>query len=294
MKTKRIAIFVLYVVSILIFDTLVRSIGASSDFENYELAMTMGYSEISNNFYYIKEPSLWYVQKYLYEIFGSPILAWILIDLSLVVLCVCALVQKNASPKYLLIYFLSFYSILGMFNTYRQFVALAIVGWLSVLVDVRKIVLFAMTFHWISALALFFIKITRLDVIVGLMLLMASLFLLDNSGFDIHELMSDRAAVDSGRFFVVPYTFLVLYLAQSFYGYTKSKLLLIGVVMLLASFVIGSVSQYERVLLALFQLVIPYAIANNLHGQRFFSIFCVVSLGMNLFHPTIHALIGLG
>lgn len=294
MKSKKILVFALYTALILIFDSLVRNVGASSDFENYEMALGLDYSEISNNFYYIKEPGLWYIQKYLYEILGSPIFTWVLIDLSLVGLCICALTRKNAPPVYLLIYFLSFYCVLGMFNTYRQFVALALVGWLSVLVDVRKIVLFALPIHWISALALFLIKVTRIDIVVSSVLLLVSLLMLNDSGFDIYELMNDRAAVDSGRFFVVPYTILILYLVKNFYRYTKNKSLLFGVVVLLASFAIGSVSQYERVLLALFQLVIPYAIANDLHRHRFISIFCVASLGMNLLHPTIHSLIGLG
>ena len=294
MKFKRIQVFPFYAVLILVFDFYIRSLGLSSDFENYELAMKLDYNEIYNDFYYMKEPGLWYFQKFLYEAIHSPILSWIIIDIFTISICIYALVRKRCSPSYLLIYFLSFYSILGMFNTYRQFIAMALVGWLSVVVNVRKIIFFAMTFHWISVVALFFTRITRTELVVGSIFLLASLLMLNNHGLEVSELMNDRAAVDSGRYVAFPYTILILYMLRNFYIWTKNKMLLLGAVLLLLYFLLGSISQYERVLLSLFQLVIPYAIANDLHKRKFVKIFCFFSLGINIIHPAIHSLTGLG
>ena len=104
----------------LLFSIVVRYSGYEIDlYKSYEPAM----HSVSHMLYYLKEPVYWFGSRYLYQIVPNHHLVFTIFDM----LCFIILlyVQKSLRlPKYFPFVFIGFFPlVLGMQNSYRQFIA---------------------------------------------------------------------------------------------------------------------------------------------------------------------------
>lgn len=279
---------ILTIAILMVFISVVRVYGIRSDFINYEAALYLSFDEIASSFYYIKEPGLWFLQKSLFELLGSPVLAWLAIDLSLVCLCIIAAIKRKVNTIYVFVYFFSFYSFLGMFNTYRQFIALTLVGWCGLIFNVRLIIIPSMSFHWVSAVALLLkLNIWKLLLII---LLFAFVF---SAPFFYHELFVDRATVESGS--VLVYVYFIMISFYFYYATLSTKKLAYAVIwlILVSSLFFLNSSQVERIFLAMFQLSIPLSITEGFCNRLFMKIYFSFTVLLGFFHPSVLKILGL-
>jgi hypothetical protein len=185
------------------------------------------------------------------------------------------------------VYFLSFYSIIGLFNTYRQFLALAIVGWAGLLYGVRATVAVAVLFHWVSVTSLLIEKIKIKEGVVVIVTGLIFYFYLDPM-----MLLSDRASVPSGNITVLIYcAMLIFLLINIFKDLREPRFLLLAVLLFLMQMWVDS-SYVERIYLGLFQLMMPLAIKVRLHKRIYMMIFYLFSLMIPFVHPSMLMLMG--
>jgi hypothetical protein len=256
-----------------------------SDFVNYELALQLSYSELASDFYYYKEPALWVIQKFLFSIFNSATFSWIAIDTLLYLFCSRVAARLRIDHVYVLIYFLSFYSILGLFNTYRQFLAMAILGWAGILYGARVSILVSVFFHWASLLSLALEKIKMKE---GVAIILMGLFILSRG----NVLFEDRASVLSGSIAVPIYCAILFLVFMSIFNDLKEpRFMFLGVALIFMQAYVES-SYMERICLGLFQLIMPLAIKARLHNRIYMKIFYLFSIVMSFIHPSSLALMG--
>lgn len=286
MRPYKIIGIALIVIILMVFISIVRIYGHRSDFLNYEAALYLSFDEITNNFYYIKEPGLWLLQKLLFQLLGSPVLVWLTIDLCLIGLCLMVALKRKINIIYVVIYFISFYSLLGLFNTYRQFIALTLVGWGGLIFNKKLIIIPAITFHWASAIAVIF----RLNIWIIIVLLCAGAFFVPS--FD-HRLFADRASVESGR--ILAYGYFIVVSIYFYYATLKTKKLTYVVIWLAlsSSFYFLSSSQIERILLSILQLSIPLSILEGFHNRLLMKFYFLFSVLFSFFHPAILKIFGI-
>ncbi|RUO30014.1 hypothetical protein CWE12_08620 [Aliidiomarina sedimenti] len=111
--------FLLYVFVSSCLSIVVRLSGFDIDIATY--ADSMRFESIS--FYYLREPVVWFGQRYLYSVLQSDVLVFILFDVFLLI-CVYASFTKYRLPYYAFYAFLVFFPfIMGMQNVYRQWVS---------------------------------------------------------------------------------------------------------------------------------------------------------------------------
>lgn len=120
--SKRDEIFLYVLLAFLIF--IVRS-NYDVDIQNYATSM----QKIRQSFYYLREPIIWQGQAYLYAIFRSTFLVFLVFDAIASFLTVVAL-KKFRLPRYAYyLVFIFFPFVLGMQNIYRQWFASVLLLW---------------------------------------------------------------------------------------------------------------------------------------------------------------------
>lgn len=110
--------FCIYMVAALALSLVVR-LRYDFDIQVYTIAM----ESIDLDFYYLKEPVVWYIQAFLYSLFGSSYYVWILCDMLVFVALFVAL-RRFGVPQYAFFAIMVYFPfVLGMQNIYRQWVA---------------------------------------------------------------------------------------------------------------------------------------------------------------------------
>lgn len=263
---------------LLVYFILVLLVRSEFDFDINTYAKTMPSSSFS--LYYIREPVVWFGQRYLFRLMQDAFLVFVAFDM-LVGFILYKSLRKFDVPQYAYFSILIFFPfVLGMQNVYRQWVSSVFFLYSFSFVwggtgKVRSYVAFALAVlsHNVAALFMPLLFVTRRKVL-GKLLWFCS-FLVSFVGIIFGS--DSKSSAETGANLTMVYILLLLFFVfllplldrgfiRKIRGLNYKVLIGVSVVAIFSSLVLSS-SAAERV--AMFCLMISYPVLINLFEERF-------------------------